>query len=296
MDPGLTPATPREIRDALLGARNVDGGWPYYPGRASRLEPTVWALLALAREADKAIEIDRILRWPRQDGWLIDGPADAPVNYAFNAIAALACVGRQEATAFVAGIGAKLVTAKGLALTQNTAVRQDNSLQAWPWIDQTFSWVEPTSWCTLFLKKARPLAIRGAAERIDVAERVIRDRVCASGGWNYGSSNVYGQELYPYVPTTAIALLAMQDRGDQVAIVNSIRYLQKNATTEPTSIALALSDICFVVYRLPTEPIRKALDAAVEISRSRTNVLGLAMSLYALGTGQHEKDVFTLAP
>ena len=282
------------IRDALLGARNADGGWPYYPGRTSRLEPTVWTLLALARDAGKPVEIDRILRWPQQSGWLVDGPADAPVNYAFNAIAALACVDRKDAAPLVTSIATKLVTAKGLALTQNQFVRQDNSLQAWPWIDQTFSWVEPTAWCTLFLKKVRPLALPGAAERIDVAERVIRDRVCQNGGWNYGSSNVYGQELYPYVPTTAIALLAMQDRRDDPAVVKSVAYLQKSAPTEPTSIALALTDICFVVYGLSTDPIRKDLDKAVEISRSRTNVVGLAMSLYAVSTNRHAMETFTV--
>jgi hypothetical protein len=292
VDPRLTPAA---IRDALVAARNPDGGWPYYPGRASRLEPTVWALLALAREADKAVDIDRILRWPQLSGWLIDGPADAPVNYAFNAIAALACAGRREAEAFVRQIGTRLVTAKGLALTQNPVLRQDNSLQAWPWIDQTFSWVEPTAWCTLFLKKLRPLAIPGAAERIHVAEQMIRDRVCHNGGWNYGGSNVYGQELYPYVPTTAIALIAMQDHRDDPAVVKSVAYLQHNATTEPTSLALSLTAICFVVYGLSIDPIRHALGAGVEISRSRTNVLGLATSLYALSTSHHGMETFSVS-
>ena len=294
MDPRLTPSISQLLRDALLAARNADGGWPYYPGRASRLESTVWALLALAREADTPLEIDRILRWPQQDGWLIDGPADAPVNYAFNALAALACVDHQGAAPFVKGLGAKLVNAKGLALMQNPVVRQDNSLQAWPWIDQTFSWVEPTAWCTLFLKKARPLAIPGAADRIGTAERVIRDRVCQNGGWNYGSSNVYGQELYPYVPTTALALLAMQDRRDDPAVVKSVTYLEHNATSESTSLALGLAEICFVVYGLATGPIRRPLEAAAEISRSRTNVLGLAMSLYAVSTNRHAMATFTI--
>ncbi len=36
-----------DMRRALLSAANADGGWGYYPGKASRLEPTCWALLAL---------------------------------------------------------------------------------------------------------------------------------------------------------------------------------------------------------------------------------------------------------
>jgi len=286
------------IRAALLAARNPDGGWPYYPQHASRLEPTVWALLAIARDANRPAEIDVVVRWPGKDGWLVDGPADAPVNYPFNALAALACIDRPDrpgAGQLVATIAKQLVAAKGLALQQDDKVqRQNNALQAWPWIDQTFSWVEPTAWCTLFLKKIRTLAIPGAAERIATAEGVIRDRVCRDGGWNYGSSNVYGQELYPYVPTTAIALLAMQDQRADPAVVKSLQYLEANVTSERTSLALSLSAICFAIYGLPIDAIGRALAGPAEVSRARDNVLGLAMSLYALSENPHAMAAFAL--
>src|SRR5438105_856772 len=47
MDDRLT-----DMRRALLSAVNADGGWGYYPGHASRLEPTCWALLALRTPVD----------------------------------------------------------------------------------------------------------------------------------------------------------------------------------------------------------------------------------------------------
>jgi hypothetical protein len=294
VDSRLTPAA---IRAALLAARNPDGGWPYYPQHASRLEPTVWALLALARDADRPAEIDVVVRWPGKDGWLVDGPADAPVNYPFNALAALACIDRPDrpgAGQLVTTIAKRLVDVKGLALEQNDAQRQNNGLQAWPWIDQTFSWVEPTAWCTLFLKKIKTLAISGAAERIATAERVIRDRVCHDGGWNYGSSNVYGQELYPYVPTTAITLLAMQDQRADPVVVKSLKYLETNITSERTSVALSLSAICFAVYGLPIDALGRALADPAALSLARENVLGLAMSLYALSKNPHAMVAFTL--
>jgi hypothetical protein len=285
------------IRAALLAARNPDGGWPYYSHHASRLEPTVWAVLALARDADRPAEIDVLVRWPGRDGWLVDGPASAPVNYPFNALAALACVNRPDrpgAGPLVTRIATQLVATKGLALEQNDALRQNNALQAWPWIDQTFSWVEPTAWCTLFLKKIRALAIPGVAERLATAEQLIRDRVCRNGGWNYGSSNVYGQELYPYVPTTAIALLAMQDQRADPVVVKSLTYLEANITSERTSVALSLSAICFAVYGLPIDAIGRALAGPTEVSRARDNVLGLAMSLYALSENPHAMAAFAL--
>ena len=189
----------------------------------------------------------------------MDGPAGAPVNFAFNAIARSACVERPDAKTFVTGLARLLVQARGITLEQNDVQRQDNSLQAWPWIDQTFSWVEPTAWCMLLLKKCRALGIEGAADRITVAEKLIRDRVCHDGGWNYGGSNVYGQELYAYVPTTAIGLLAMQDRRDDPVVVKSLEFLKANAHTEPTTEALGLTMICFSIYGVPTEAIRKQM-------------------------------------
>jgi hypothetical protein len=280
------------LREVLLAARNPDGGWPYYPKHDSRLEPTAWALLAIARDAGRPPDLDVITRWPRKDGWLVDGPAGAPVNFAFNAMAALACAERPDAKTFVTDLARLLVQARGITLEQNDVQRQDNSLQAWPWIDQTFSWVEPTAWCMLLLKKIRARAIEGAGDRITVAEKLIRDRVCHDGGWNYGGSNVYGQELYAYVPTTAIGLLAMQDRRDDPVVVKSLEFLKANAHTEPTTEALGLTMICFSIYGVPTEAIRKQLAPATEISLTREHILGLAMALYAVGDGTHGMAAF----
>ena len=65
-------------------------------------------------------------------------------------------------------------------------------------LDQgTFSWAEPTAWALFALKKclARGMVISGADARIRDGEAVLRDRVCATGGWNYGNSNVFGKNL-----------------------------------------------------------------------------------------------------
>ena len=49
--------------DILRKAQNPDGGWAYFPGKRSWLEPTVYAALALAGEpgADRA--------WSLLKGW-----------------------------------------------------------------------------------------------------------------------------------------------------------------------------------------------------------------------------------
>ena len=283
-----------QLREQVRALRNSDGGWPYYAGKASRIEPTCWALLALAASAPAprgaagaaaAPEIEPLLRWPVQDGWLVD-VAGAPVNYAFNALAGIALLQRPDGVARGRAMAARLLEVKGLKLEQTPVLRQDNTLQAWPWIDRTFSWVEPTSLCLLLLKqRAADMRSTGAA-RIAVGEQMLIDRVCRDGGWNYGGSNVYGQELWAYVPTTALGLLAMQDRRDHTVVVRSLAHLEKDLVNERSAVALALAAIALRVYRAPEAEALRLLDAALPASVQLGCVLGMAMGLYAMTDAQ----------
>lgn len=274
-----------ELRDALVAARNRGGGWAYVRGKASRLEPTCWALLALAQANGLPPDVGALSSWPRQGPWLVDA-AGVPPNYAFNALAALTMLAGSTAPAAEPVVSA-LMNAKGVPLAANDLLRQDGSLQAWPWIEGTFSWVEPTSWCLLLLKRRRARGgLPGADERIDVGERMLFDRVCAVGGWNYGSSNVYGQELLPYVPTTALGLMALQDRRAHPVVVRSLTRLQQDLASERSAVALALSAICLHLFEVSTDAVVRELEAHAGelLSHRRTddNTLGLAMALYAL--------------
>ena len=285
------------LREALLRLRNADGGWGYYPGKSSRLEPTCWALLALAREAGAPLDISPLQKWPRDAGWLVDATG-APINYAFNAFAALTLLQHPDGPPLAAPVAAQLLRAKGVRLEQATQLRQDNSLQAWPWIDQTFSWVEPTSWCLLLLKKLRqvqPSASNPEAnERIEVGERMLIDRACKTGGWNYGGSNVYGQELWAYVPTTALGLLAMQDRRDDPVVTRSLHFLQKDIGTERSAPALALALVCLRVFGVNAESFEQDLLTRLDLSRALGSTVALSSSLYALAGTRHGMAAFTL--
>jgi hypothetical protein len=63
--------------------RNADGGWPYYAGRKSRLEPTSWALLATGA----AVTSTPLGTWQHAGGFLVE-PSTGEVNIAFNALQA----------------------------------------------------------------------------------------------------------------------------------------------------------------------------------------------------------------
>jgi VWFA-related protein len=148
---------------------------------------------------------------------------------------------------------------------ENTTARQDNTLQGWSWIEGTFSWIEPTSWCLLALKKSPAvLHPRERSARIDEAERLLLDRVCRTGGWNYGNSNVLGQELHAHVPTTALALLALQDRREHPSVQKSLEYLVRQRLSEPAGMALALTSICLRVDGVPAADVDERLAAIAE--------------------------------
>jgi hypothetical protein len=284
-----------ELSGALADSQRPDGAWGYYPGKSGRLESTCWALLALARHRGAAVAVAPLRGWPAQNGWLIDVPG-APVNVAFNALAAVVLLEDPDGRTLAAPIVSNLVSTQGVALQPLGAIRQDSSLRAWPWIDQTFSWVEPTALALLALKKARrrgvgqPSAIDA---RIEVGERMLVDRACRQGGWNYGNSNVYGQELWPYVPTTALGLMAMQDRRTQAVVPAALQSLQKDSEIERSAVALALAAICLRIYGVAGTAIESGLVDSLELSRSIGNIVGLAMGLYAL-SGTQDADAFRI--
>jgi len=284
------------LHTTLTAAASRGGGWPYYAGKRSRIEPTCWALLALrADETDEAVwrraaapHLQWLAATQRADGLLADEPG-APANFASNGLAA--CVLLEPSIASGAGASVvslprlldALVAAKGVSVKDQDP-HQDNSLQGWPWLADTFSWLEPTCWCVLALKKAGARA-PAAAARIQEADRLIANRVCESGGWNYGNASVVGQDLRPYVPTTALALIAMHDRRNLRAVERSIEWLRAEPTKEPSASALALAAIALRIYDVPAAEVDARLAGDVDRAERIGNLQALAMMLYALTTG-----------
>jgi hypothetical protein len=244
--------------------------------------------------ADPGINAGVIDKWPAQGVWRVDVPG-APVNFAFQALAALTLLGHPDFRTRAEVVAAGLLEVRGARFDQSAALRQDNSLQAWPWVDGTFSWVEPTAGALILLKKLRGrLGVGAVKERIDLGERVLFDRVCSTGGWNYGGSNVYGQELFAYVPTTAWGILALQDRRNEPAVAKSIARLQTDAATEPTAQALALSVIAMRAIGSPSKAIADSLEKEVPRALELRNNMGIAMALYALGGPPNGERTFGL--
>jgi len=274
-----------QMRDALVAARNADGGWPYYAGKASRLEPTVFALLALREEATAILG-----RWPRLQGLFVE-PGGA-LNYGFNGQAAIALARSPESGAARSLIPG-LVRARGLAMPPSVINRQDNSIQGWSWTDGTFSWVESTAWCLLGLKRiAGRSTDSDVRARFEDGRRFFADRVCKEGGWNDGNSNMLGADLPPYIPTTALALLAMHDHAADPVVQRGLTYLGERKLSEQGALALSLARICLGVYGEAGAEV----EAAILSAWTRTAFLGgvhvTALGLYALTASSHGFEDF----
>ena len=267
-----------QLRATLARTRNADGGWPYLAGRQSRLEPTCWAMLAMRDVAAART----IASWSGPSG-LVKEPMVPSVSHTFNAIAALALSSPEigltsEGTAIATG----LLDLKGIQMADHPAIKQDSSLQGWAWMNGVFSWVEPTAWCMVAVKKLcrdHP----AAAPRIDEAQRLMADRACTGGGWNYGNKEVYGQSLVPHVPTTAAGVLAFQDRRTDPLLLRAIEVLRQQAPREGSSSALALAWIALTaVKHSDAAGLREQLSKRVDVAESVGNLAVVAMLLYAL--------------
>ena len=211
------------LTERLRATQNGDGGWGAVRGRQSNTETTALATLALTRlgPAEHACA-ERGAAWLKQRQ-LSDGswPLTATMTMSsWTTSLAVICLASHDAQDSVRRGAEWLLGHRGNGLGLFAALlyrfmpdrvptRLDPELKGWSWTPNEFSWVEPTAYALIALKKVRGHRDGRSAETIGEAERMLYDRACSDGGWNYGNSTAYGVSLTPYLETTALALLAL---------------------------------------------------------------------------------------
>jgi hypothetical protein len=262
----------------LRGAQNADGGWGYFPGKESWLEPTAYGLLALADESGSASWARgwRLVRsWELPDGgWR----ACAKVNEAHWATSLAVTLYS------VAGIydgpferGVKWLTASTgaegrplsrLAHWMRPAVVEFNPAWCgWPWQPGTSSWIEPTAHALLALRCAAARQEHAAvAGRISTGERMLLERRCRDGGWNYGNRRVLGADLPSYPETTALALMALNGHAS-VQWSDALNHVERMWEETRSPLARAWLAACLLQYRgqRPGPPAGESLADANDI-------------------------------
>lgn len=210
----------------LRAAQNADGGWGYFKGKQSMLEPTVYALLAFAGREGRSAAFVRggrlLASWQLADGsW----PASSVVNephWATSLVIRLRCAAGVFDEGFINAVD-WLVALTGyesrpLARLAHwlrpSLVEFDSALTGWPWQPRTTAWIEPTAHAVMALRQVVKHArdsekLKAMASRIDTGQRMLLERRCRDGGWNYGNRRVLGVDLPSYPETTALALMAL---------------------------------------------------------------------------------------
>jgi hypothetical protein len=207
--------------DALRKAQNQDGGWGYFAGKESWLEPTAYAAMALLGEpaSDRAWKL--LSSWQLQDGSWKPSEKVGISSWGTSLCVTLAIARndwgtqtRQGVDWLVGSSGAEsrwvnVIASKVGILNAGHNVR----LKAWPWKPDNAGWAEPTAHALVALKRASTKwPTSELSERVQSGEAQLMDVRCRDGGWNYGVPATVGGILPAYPETTALALLGLQDK------------------------------------------------------------------------------------
>jgi len=286
--------------DLLLQSQNQDGGWGVVPKKHSQTEVSALAMLALNNIHDPTVEkaVHAGVRWLAAEQYP-DGswPLTTQVresswstSFAVLALAAFPSY-RQQALR-----GAQwLLQQKGYTPGWRESLRYrwapqtlptdlNPHLQGWSWTPNSFSWVEPTSYTLIALKKLKSsLPSSTVTERIGQGELLLHDRMCEGGGWNYGNAHVLGERLQPYPDTTAVALIALQGYTATETNQLSLQALRNMLTQVESGLTLSWTILCFSLYGQDASEWKKKIIISYEQTNFLNETKTIALALLALG-------------
>ncbi|MBL8798833.1 MAG: DUF362 domain-containing protein [Planctomycetia bacterium] len=275
---------------------HAEGGWGYAAEQRAQPEPTCLALLALALDRERHAEkIAAGLKFLQQgispDGGYRSLPGrDEAVWPTSQVLFTQFCLGAPADQ--LARTASFLLELRGqtteLAAEEKHVSDIDMSLIGWPWLANTFSWVEPTAWACLVLRRAG----HGQHPRVQEGQRMLLNRVLDQGGINYGNRRVFQVMTSPLPIPTALLLLAMQGQTDLPPIARSVAWLRDELPRQSD-----LENLCWGKLALHAvgadgldaidDRIREARQRRTEASWTRPAPQREALSALALGTAQH---------
>jgi hypothetical protein len=252
---------------------------------AAASEPTALAALALVAH-ERAEAATAALNWlvERQasDG-SVGVRADEPTPCWPTALAVLAWrwaedSGQKNYVAAIRRGRGWLLSMRGETMARSAEIGHDSTLNGWPWVPGTHSWLEPTAWSVL------ALAATGEANnpRLRDGRRLIADRLLPDGGCNYGNTVVLGQSLRAQVEPSGLALWALSvQRGGDNRIGATIDWLLGEINGETTAVSLSYALLGLSAHgRAPSEA-ENWLRAAFE-NMKPADTAGLKLALVGL--------------
>jgi len=298
------------LQDFLIGTQNPDGGWGYFPGKRSALEPTSFALMGLRRRLEAEHVLASAARFIASNqvaggGWPVSVADREPAPWVTPLVGLALLSGSGESAQTQAALKSVFSTFSRMPKGWLNRVGEwlgygpsnvNTNLGGWSWNPGTAIWVEPTCYAILFLKKMNlegrdQSIIRIVAE----AESMVFDRMCKSGGWNYGNAEVLGEELRPYPLTTALALIALQDKSSRIENRKSLAYLREAVTSEKSLLGLCFAGLCLDVYSQDWESVWRQLDEFYRKTSFLQDIKTTALMLITLDARERDNP-FRLRP
>ncbi len=207
--------------DALRKTQNPDGGWGYFAGKESWLEPTAYAALALLGErvSDRAWSL--LSSWQLPDGSWKPSEKIGISSWATSLCVTLAAARNEWGAPTRRGVDWLLQSSGAESRWVNVIASKigmlnaghNVGLKAWPWKPDNAGWAEPTVHALVALKiVSAKWPSPELSERVRSGEAQLMDVRCRDGGWNYGVPATVGGELPAYPETTALALVGLQQQ------------------------------------------------------------------------------------
>ena len=291
----MTPLSPAHdsLRAALAARQNPDGGVGARAGLPSATEPTALAAFALSFEPEPADTV-RLRQWLRaqqtpEHAWpVMAGLRDPSWTTALAVLALSRYPDEQQASRrgaewLVSQHGEAIGGRPGLLARlfgPPPAVDLDGSLVGWSWAPGTFSWVEPTAYALLALRAVPPVSTAAHA-RIEEGERLLLDRVCPDGGWNYGNARVLGEDLWSYPDTTALAVLALGHSPSTGQLDHALSALDTMLGQNQSGLATALGILALAAHGRDVRALRARLGERFETTQFAGDARALAWALLA---------------
>jgi hypothetical protein len=224
----------------IVGRELPGGGFGYSNADVFSPEATAWAILAL-KASDVYPEMAQRACEALAGYQLSDGRVSAVKEYAAAAWPTPLCI---LAWRCLPGFRPQMDAALDFLLSfkgrhtpkpTGSPAGHDTSIVGWPWVEQTHSWIEPTCLAIMALQASG----YGDHPRTREAARMIMDRQLAAGGWNYGNTTVFGQDLLPIPENSGQALCALSGMTDLSSVKKSLDYLVQCIRRIRTPMALS---------------------------------------------------------
>ena len=277
----------------LRELQNRDGGWGYHSGSESRVEPTSWAMRALAGAGDAASckeirkkSCDYLRATQLADGSWPAAPTILTGSWVTSQACAVLATDEGSTQHVKAGLqwlcddfprdSSPLQRLVQKLRPGGKLSAHDDSLRGWGWTPRTASWVEPTAFALLALRAAgSQLLPANSMQRRELAVALLYDRMCPAGGWNCGNPRVYGVDGDALVLPTCWALLALQDAPEKPGRDLSLAWLESCFAAINSAGSLAVASLTLEHHGIAAPASRRSLTdwSARELAEQGTHVL-----------------------